>query len=97
MCSTARAFISGMVFDYPQGARADALERKIAATLPDIPELDTSMPVELQAVVMTTIIANQRAAFIKVWSDPFWSDDSNTQTQHGAEVPSTRVVSPTAV
>ena len=97
MCSTSRAFISGMVFDYPEGAAADALERKIAPSLPDIPELDTAMPAEVQAVVMTTVIANQFAAFVKVWSDPFWSDEDGTETPDSMEVPSTCVVSQTTV
>ncbi len=91
MCSTARAFISGMVFDYPTGARADAIERKIAETLPNIPELDACMPAELQALVMERVIADQFAAFVKVWSDPFLSDKDGTETPDSLEVPSSCV------
>lgn len=75
MCQAKRAFIKELILEgYPDGLFADEIEQQIQASLPVIPELIVGLSKGVEVAVISELIERQRAAFVRQWGDPLWSD-----------------------
>lgn len=66
---------------YPEGAQADEIERKIALTLPVIPGLVSELSSEDRLVVLKASVDESRAAFIKLYGNPFGCEIHSYEAQ----------------
>ena len=68
------SFVGTSTECYPEGRMEDAVEAKIALTLPVIPELVPGLTDEQRVAVLASRAAMERAKFIEMNGDPFGPD-----------------------
>lgn len=63
--------VSEIVFSYPDGAVADAIEAQVARSLPEVSGLELAQTPAQRAAVFQETIERQRAAFVDLHGDAF--------------------------
>lgn len=68
------SFVGNPIGCYPEDRMAEAIEARIALTLPAIPELVSGLTDEQRQAVLSDLASSQRLAFVKLHGSPFGNE-----------------------